>query len=272
LQIVFPAARVALALVFLFFASWSDYKNREVSNRVWMLLAPSAVLLTLAELLIYESARLPWFGLVLGVTTGFALLLFYAGAFGGADSKALICIALALPFFPSSLLDPVFVGGLSPIAQNFFPFTIFSNSVLVAAGSVIVMLIVNAKQRVNTGKQTFEGTLKAESVWKKILVLMTGYKTSLERLQEKWHIYPMEDIVEEESNETALKRKLVIMPKDEGRQEILDRLSRAIATGRIDSHIFATPGLPMLVFMTLGMIISLFFGDIVWLLIRFIFG
>jgi preflagellin peptidase FlaK len=269
---VFAIVKVALTLTFLVYASWNDYKTREVSNRVWMFFAPIAFALSLAELLLYDIGRLPWFGLVLGVITAFALLLFYAGGFGGADSKALICIAIALPFFPDRLLTPLFVEGLSPLAQNIFPFTIFRNSILVAAGSVLVMLLVNTKQRLTIGKRVFEGTLAAESIWKKILVLMTGYKVPLARLQEKWHVYPLEDIIEEENGETLLKRKLLVMPKDEGREEIVKRLSGGVASGKIDSHVFATPGLPMLIFITVGLIISLFFGDIVWLLIRLLAG
>jgi hypothetical protein len=134
------------------------------------------------------------------------------------------------------------------------------------------MLLVNTKQRLTTGKRVFEGTLAAESIWKKILVLMTGYKVPLARLQEKWHVYPLEDIIEEENGETSLKRKLLVMPKDEGREEIVKRLSGGVASGKIDSHVFATPGLPMLIFITVGLIISLFFGDIVWLLIRLLAG
>jgi len=236
-----------------------------------MIFAPIALGLSLAELLLYDMGRLPWFGLVLGVITAFALLLFYAGGFGGADSKALICIALALPFFPDKLLIPFFVEGLSPLAQIIFPFTIFSNSILVAAASVIVMLFVNVKQRLTTGRRVFEGTLAVEPVWKKILVLMTGYKVPLTKLQDKWHIYPMED-VEENKGESSLKRKLVVMPKDEGREEIVERLSRAVASVKIDSSVLATPGLPMLIFITTGLVISLLFGDIVWLLISSLAG
>jgi prepilin signal peptidase PulO-like enzyme (type II secretory pathway) len=36
--------------------------------------------------------------------------------------------------------------------------------------------------------------------------------------------------------------------------------------------VWATPGLPMLIFITLGLIVALLFGDIVWLLVRFILG
>jgi hypothetical protein len=72
------------------------------------------------------------------------------------------------------------------------------------------MMLLNAKWRLNTGKNIFEGTLASESIGKKILVLATGYKMPIVmKLQEKWHIYPMEDIHEEESSETVPTRKLV---------------------------------------------------------------
>ena len=82
------------SLIILLYASWSDYKTREVSNRVWVIYAPIALALSLAGLLLFEPSQLPFYGLSFGVTAGIALLLFYAGGFGGADSKALMCIAL----------------------------------------------------------------------------------------------------------------------------------------------------------------------------------
>ena len=271
MQIVLTTARVIITLVFLLYASWNDYKTREVSNRVWMFFAPLAFMLSLAEMLLFDQSKLFGFGLGFIVTTGIALLLFYTAAFGGADSKALICLALALPFAPEDLFTPVLPGGISPLAQNIFPFTILSNSVLVAAASAIVMLLLNAKWRLNTGKKIFEGTLASESIGKKILVLATGYKMPIVKLQEKWHIYPMEDI-QEEDNKNASTRKLVVMPRDEGRQEIVERLSRAANTGKIDAYVLATPGLPMLIFITVGLLVALLFGDMVWLLIRWFLG
>jgi preflagellin peptidase FlaK len=271
MQTLFTAARVTLTLSFLLYASWSDYKTREVSNRVWAIFAPIALTLTLAELLLYNPRDLTWFGISFGVTAGFALLLFYAGGFGGADSKAFLCIALALPFFPETLLQPLFHDGVSPLAQNIFPFTILSNSILVAAATVIGMILLNAKWRVTTGKKLFGGTLATESLGKKILVLVTGYKMPLDKLKEKWHVYPLED-VEEGNDGQPLKRKLVVVPRDEGRDEIVKRLSKAADAGKIDSHVLATPGLPMLIFVTVGLVLALVFGDIVWLLIRFLLG
>ncbi len=256
-----------MSLAFLLYASWSDYKTREVSNRVWAFYAPLALFLSLSELLLYEPTKLPFFGLSFGVTATFAIILFYTGAFGGADSKALMCIALALPFFPETLLRPIFTLGISPLAQHFFPFMIFTNAVLFAAASGIYMLLRNLIWRIRTGKKIFEGTLGTESIGKKMLVIITGYKVAVGKLKEKWHVYPMEDV---EEGEDALKRKLVVVPKDEGRDEIVERLSKAVDAGKIDPYVWATPGLPMLIFITIGFIVALLFGDVVWLLVSFI--
>src|SRR5512143_2153643 len=100
------AARIALSLGFLLYASWRDYKTREVTNKVWAYYAPAALALSLVELLLFDSSQLPFYALSFGITAGLALLLFYSGAFGGADSKALMCIALAIPFAPITLFTP----------------------------------------------------------------------------------------------------------------------------------------------------------------------
>jgi preflagellin peptidase FlaK len=269
LQELFEAAKVTLSLAFLLYASWSDYKTREVSNRVWAAYAPPSLLLTLAELLFYEPSKLSSFGLNVGVTVVISLVLFYSGGFGGADSKALMCIALALPFAPLTLFAPVLAEGVSPLSQNLFPLTVFSNGVLFAAASGLYLLLRNIVWHLKTGKKTFEGTLAAESIGKKIVALITGYRVSVAKLKEKWHIYPMEDI---EERDNSFKRKLVVVPKDEGRDETVARLSSAVEAGKIDAYVWATPGLPMLIFLTIGLVSALVFGDIIWILVRLALG
>ncbi|MBS7621161.1 prepilin peptidase, partial [Candidatus Bathyarchaeota archaeon] len=120
---VFVAARVTVCMAFLFYASWSDYKKREVSNSVWILFAPLAFALTFSEFFLFDFEALPFYGLCFALTSIFATILFYAGGFGGADAKALMCLALALPFYPSELLKPL-MGETSPIMEMFFPVTV----------------------------------------------------------------------------------------------------------------------------------------------------
>jgi hypothetical protein len=131
------------------------------------------------------------------------------------------------------------------------------------------MILRNLVWHKKNGAKMFQGTLASESVGKKFLVLITGYKVSVSKVKAKWHIFPMEDV---EDGENTLKRKLVVIPHDDGREKIVQRLSNAVEAKKIDAYVWATPGLPMLIFITLGLIVALLFGDIVWLLVRFILG
>jgi archaeal preflagellin peptidase FlaK len=253
----------------LLYASWRDYKSREVSNRVWAIYAPIALVLALSELVLFEPSQLPFYGLSVGVTVGLALLLFYAGGFGGADSKALMCIALALPFAPLALFNPLIAGAISPTSQVIFPITIFGNAVLFAAASGVYMILRNIVWHQKNKAKMFPGALASESVGKKFLVLITGYKMSVAKVKAKWHIFPMEDVDDQFLN---LKRRLVVVPHEEGREKIVERLSKAAEEGKIDGYVWATPGLPMLIFVTLGLIVALLLGDFVWLLVRIVVG
>ncbi|MCW4007012.1 MAG: prepilin peptidase [Candidatus Bathyarchaeota archaeon] len=268
MQEVFAAARVAVSVVFLLYASWSDYKERMVSDRVWVVYAPLAAALVLPELVLYDPSRLLWFGLSAAVTVGIAVTLFYSGSFGGADSKAFMCIALALPFYPQTLLTPLIPQGVSPLAQTVFPIAILSNSVLIAAASGIYMLLRNIANHTEKTPM-FEGTLKEESVFKKLLVLVTGQKVLVSTLEAKWHVYPLEDI---NTKGDVEKRSLVVMPDDEAREAIVKRLSDAAQAGRIKSRVWATPGLPMLIFVTAGLLLALVFGDLIWIFITHVLG
>lgn len=257
--------RISVCLIVLTYASLSDYKTREVNNNVWIIFAPPAFALTFVEMLLYEPSDIPLYGLCFGLTAAFAVVLFYSGGFGGADAKALMCMALAIPFYPKSLLTPL-SGEVSPLSQNFFPLTIFSNSVLLAALTAIYMLLRNTLWRQKTGKKLFEEHPE-EPFWKKLLVSITGYKVPVEKLTEKWHLYPLEDV---ETAEDELKRKLIAVPKDEGRDAILERLTNAINTGKVQNAVWASPGLPMLIFITVGLFTAVFVGDVVWTFIGFL--
>jgi preflagellin peptidase FlaK len=219
---------------------------------------------------LFEPSQLPFYSLSFGVTAGLALLLFYAGGFGGADSKALMCIAISLPFAPIALFTPIIAGAVSPTSQIIFPITIFGNAVLFAAASGIYMILRNVIWLQKTKSKMFQGTLASESVVKKFIVLITGYRMSVSKVKEKWHIFPLEDLEDDMVN---LKRKLVVVPHDdECREKIVERLSKAAEEGKIDGYVWATPGLPMLIFVTLGLVVALVLGDFVWLLVKFILG
>ena len=271
MQTAFATARTLLTLTFLTYASFSDYKTREVSNSLWILVAPPAFALTFVELFLYEPAQLLLYGLCFGLTTAIAVILFYSGGFGGADAKALMCLAIAFPFYPENLFTPI-LGSNSPISQIFFPITVFSNSVLITVVIAISYCSLSNIKYKRTGKKLFEEGHSTEPLRKKILVFITGCKKTVDELKEKSYLYPFEDI--EEDAENTFRRKLVLglIPKDEDRNAIVGRLAEAVETGKIKNKVWATHGLPLLISITVGFIIALFLGDVVWICVRWLLG
>ncbi len=262
---VFDAARVLLCLSFFVYASWSDWKKREVSNKVWTVLAPLAFALTAIEYVFFlpetRILLLFYFALSFSIISILSTVLFYVGAFGGADAKALICLALAIPYYPTYLLPNI--SFFSPI----FPLTVFSNGVLLAAFSVFYVVLRNYVWKLRTGAKLFEG-FENESIWRKILVLITGYKIDCATLKKDAYVYPLEDMVITETGENE--RRLLSFPKDERREAIVARILSASCEGKLQNGVWVTPGLPLLIFITAGLIIALVFGDIIWMLLRVI--
>ncbi len=257
------AARVLLSLGFMIYASWSDFRKREVSNWVWMILAPPALVLTSIQFIIFTPDFLQVYVLSFVVTSALSITIFYAGAFGGADAKALMCLSLALPFYPEDLPQP-YSGVVSPLSQLFFPITIFSNAVLLAALSVVYIAARNYVWKAKTGNKLFEGFEK-ESKWRKILVLLCGYKVDIAELEKKEHLYPLEDFDENQ-------RKLLVVPRDESREDIVARIQKGRREGRLPNGVWATPGLPLIIFITLGLVVALVYGDFVWAIVSSALG
>lgn len=255
--------RVFLCLSFLIYASWSDLKKREVSNMVWVAFAPLALALTSLQYL-FAPQLLPLYALSFAVTSALSAALFYAGAFGGADAKALICLSLALPTYPVHLLQPFF-----SYMVPFFTITIFCNAVLLAALSVFYAITRNCLWKGRTGKRLFEGFEK-ESKWRKVLTILCGYKVEAAELEKGGYWYPLEDIHVSEAGETE--RKLIVMPKDEKREEVIERILNAARRGKLPKEVWVTPGLPFLIFITAGFIIALIYGDIVWIILCLALG
>jgi preflagellin peptidase FlaK len=255
-EIFFDGARVALCLSLFIYASWSDYKTREVSNKVWAVLAPSAFALTIFQIVMFAPEMLYNYALSFIITSALAIAIFYAGAFGGADAKALICLSLALPFYPTHLLQQP-----QNIVSPIFPITVFTNAIILAASTVVYAVLRNLFWKSRNRKGLFEG-LNKESVGRKILTLLCGYKVKVSQLEKVEHIYPLEDIYVDEKGES--RRKLLLFPKDEERKDIVERVLKAADEGKIEKEVWATPGLPMLIFITAGLIVALAFGDIIW--------
>jgi len=254
LDYVINLISVLVVLAFLGYCSWSDIKTREVSNIVWLLFAPIGGILTVGRL--YFSPELLWVSLSsIIVATAFALLLFYTGVFGGADAKGLICIGISIPTLPENIL--VSVNFFHPL----FPVVVLSNSFLVAVSLALYILVRNIFWKCSTRGGLFSG-LEKEPAWKKAFALVSGYKVDFGEVEDKIYLYPLEEVVE--SGDTVERRLNLFVEAEVERRDLLEKLRPYVEKSVIPSEIWATPGLPMLVFVTMGFILAFVVGDLIF--------
>src|SRR5437879_5150138 len=165
-------AALIVSLGVLIVASLNDLKTREVSNRFWIIYAPVAAVLLLARIVFAPDAAAILF-VSAGATIVVAFLLFQFGAMGGADSKALMCIALALPVAPA-FLSPLWQA---PLVFYPFPIAILVNSFLLSISIMFILLGKHVLASPSAG-QALCPAFDKESILRKALVLLTSYKTS----------------------------------------------------------------------------------------------
>jgi archaeal preflagellin peptidase FlaK len=242
-------------------ASLSDLKTREISNRFWLLYGPAALLLFGLRIL-FSPDTIPILLVSSGATIVVAFLLFQFGVMGGADSKALMCLALALPVAPT-FLSPIWNP---PFAFYPFPIAILVNSFLLSIASAVVLLVRNLTQRVSAGKGLFQGFEK-ESILRKALIMLTSYKTSFNVLQSKTYLYPAEEVSVVDSK--PVRQFHLVASAAEERDKMVNGLQNYKDQGLFSDGVWVTPGLPHLVFITASLIVTFVVGDMMmWLFFR----
>jgi preflagellin peptidase FlaK len=254
-------AALIVSLGVLVVASLSDLKTREVSNRFWIIYAPVAAVLFLMRIVFAPDVAVILL-VSAGATIVVAFLLFQFGAMGGADSKALMCIALALP------VAPVYLSPLwqAPFIFYPFPIAILVNSFLLSISMMFILLGKNLLSRSSAGKGLFQGFEK-ESILRKAFVLLTSYKTSFNVLQSSAHLYPAEQVVVVDSR--PVRHLHLVSSVEEERDKLVAGLEGYKSQGLFSDGVWVTPGLPHLVFITASLPVTVVIGDLLmWLFFR----
>jgi len=242
-------------------ASLSDLKTREISNKFWLLYGPAAALV-FALRIIFAPDALPILAISAGATILVAFLLFQFSVMGGADSKALMCLGLALPVSPS-FLAPFWQP---PFVFYPFPIAILVNSFLLSIGSAVFLLARNLFQRASGGRGLFQG-FERESILRKVVIMLTSYKTSFNALQSKVYLYPAEEVSVVDSK--PVRQFHLVASAAEERDKLVSGLESYKAQGMFSDGVWVTPGLPHLVFLTASLVVTFVVGDLMmWLFFR----
>ena len=230
-----------MTLILLAYASWRDWKSREVSNWVWIFLGCAGGFLTGLRVFIWFRPTPFLWGLGLALLTVIALTLYYVGLMGGADAKALICLGLALPTLPS------FLNPILGVWIVFLPFTVFFNTFLLAALTILYVALRNFYCWVR-GRRIFEG-FEGEPLRRKIAAFLVAYKVNRNRLYGNPGLSLAEETRPDGGRKWSFRLRV-----DLGGDE---------ASASLPEEVWVTPQLPLLVFITLAVAVSLVFGDLV---------
>jgi len=257
---------IIVCIAFLVLGSWSDLKTREVSNKLWATSLPIVAIITAIRVYV-SSGLLLLYVISIALSTVISLAIFEVGFFGGADAKAMICLGVALPLFPD-IFRPI-LGYLHP----FFPFIVLTNSFLISLLSIAYVVVKNLSWKLYARQPLFEG-FEREHFMKKLLVLLSAYRVKLAELKKGIHLIPIEDV--DEASGTPLRKITLFVGAEADRDAVVDRLEKYASNGVIRDQVWATPGLPMLVFISFGFIATLIVGDILFYaifgMVRLTFG
>ena len=226
---ILDVIRFIVGVTILSYASYTDIKTRKASDKLWIIMTIIGIILLLIQYLTigFENIMIIIF---IPIMIGFVYLLFQMRLlFGGADAKAIMAIAILLPFQPTIYQLPIW-------GQSYMPasWTVFANSLIIFLFIPIFLLVYNLTQR----------NIKLPHA-------LLGYKMKLQKAKEKF-VWPLEKIQDR-------KTKLIIRPKESDNKEEYFEFEKLGIT-----EIWVTPKIPFMIPLLLGFICTFIFGDILF--------
>ena len=232
-------SKFLLTLIVLGYASIRDVKAREVSDRVWLVSFPAGLTLTAMEVSTEVlNASDVMISLAIACVLGFTL--FYAGFYGGADSKALLFLAVTVPAYTEDF---------NPVLKSLVPIpvlTVFCNSVLVSLVYPATVLALNLID-LTKGKNPLKD-VAFDSVLGKIVLLATARRIELEKLKRGLSYFPAEKVVVEDGR--PVRKPVYFVGVEADRDGLIKALEKHELYG---DSVLASPTIPMIVFITLGL-------------------
>ncbi|MET1124413.1 MAG: A24 family peptidase C-terminal domain-containing protein [Archaeoglobaceae archaeon] len=220
-----------IVLCFLLYACVLDIRERIVPNRVWKYMLLASLPFTALELTSADISVLALSVVTSALTAVLAYAIYLIGAYGGADAKAIMCLAAIFPVYPSFWIFPLLGYGFS------FAFATLANAV-VAAPVLMMLMFVR-----NVAKEGFANFRRYP------LYYFVGYRV---RVTEIPKFHNLLEVVEN-GKLKRLRRGL------EPTEEHIGDLKRAGI-----EMVWVTPALPFVVFITAGYVAAFFVGDLIF--------
>ncbi len=252
--------KAGITLFCLTLASYLDWEKREIDDKIWIILGSSGGFLTLVEVLQaanLETYTLTAFSISLAFVIGY--LIYYTGFTGGADFKALLAIGLTFPKYPSNTL-------LQPQFPNYpvFILSVLDNTLVLTIVVVLFYLVMKNSSLILKGEKMFSYRVP---LWRKIALFLTATKVIVKKTD--WKKYFPVETVDYSMDPPMVKIRLFTSVHEDIDEE---RLNNAVDKGILEEKIWASTGLPLIIFISLGTLTSIAFGDLILKVIFILFS
>lgn len=232
--------RLFAGTTLLAFAAYTDWRWRRAPNVLWVVMA-LAGLVALAAQLAFEPdqvlGRWPYLVFIPCFAAAIYAMWWLGLVAGGADAKALMALALLVPF-PLALAE-----GIPPLASPLpGAFTVLGNSLLLFLAIPLSLAAWNLAH----GDARFPH-------------LFLGVKRKAKDVR-RGHAWPMEVVTEDGTRKTRL------MASRMSEEEIAATFERVQALG--DEKVWVSPKIPFMVPMLLGFVATFAAGDLLFALLR----
>jgi preflagellin peptidase FlaK len=232
--ILLDILRLVVGISILSYASYTDIKTRRASNILWLIMGSIGGILLVVQYFTIGFGDKTNYLIFIPIMIIFIYVMFQLRLiFGGADAKALMAIAILVPFQPEISQFPLWGKSLMPSA-----WFIFSNSVILFLFIPLCLLIYNASKKNIKFPYAF-----------------LGYKININKAREKF-VWPLEKIVDG-------KRKFSYIPKEFDIDDKLKEFEKLSIT-----EIWVTPKIPFMVPLLAGFFCAFIFGDILYFLMN----
>jgi preflagellin peptidase FlaK len=225
----------------LIITSILDLKYREVGYKYWITFSSIGAITLLYEIvtnnLFNFYSILSYFIIPIVISSLIALAVYWFGFYGGADALAIISITITMPTYSSPHIG----------IHNFTGIVTLTNSIILTLTLPLTLVVINIS-KVLKGENIFKG-FEEENKLKKLVAFFLGYRA---RKVPKFSF-----AIEEYINGKKRFKFSVFGWSDE------------YAVGE---DVWITPGIPLLIFITIGFIVAVFWGDIIFYLMRILFS